>query len=102
MNLPASAAGQRGLLTGAASDNLPLAEARELGRRDIHLIQKHLAGFLADAAQRGVPDGARLLIDFLEHEVLVAALFRQDGVPQNVLAFAVDGVALEIAEAHAI
>ncbi len=57
--------------------------------------------FLAHAAQHGVADGARLLKDFLEHEVLVAALFRHDGVPQNVRDLALDGLAVEIGEVHA-
>ena len=38
-----------------------------------------------DAAEGGVADGARLLPDFLEHEVLVAALFRLDGIPLDAL-----------------
>ena len=80
---------------------LDLAEARELLRADIHLVQENAAGFLAHAAQRGVADGARLLKDFLEHEVLVAALFGHDGVPQDVRDLAVHGAAVEIAQPHA-
>ncbi len=40
---------------------------------------------LRDAAQCRVADGAGLLVDFLEHEVLEAALLRQDRVPGDVL-----------------
>ena len=71
-------------------------------RADIHLVQENAAGFLAHAAQRGVAHGARLLKDFLEHEVLVAAFFRHDGIPQDMGNLAVDGAAVEIAQADAI
>ena len=90
MNLPASA----GVPAGAAGDDLDLLGIRwNCFGRDVHLVEENAAGLLAHAAQRGVADGARLLEDFLEHEVLVAALFRHDGVPQNVRHLAVDGAA---------
>ena len=93
MNLPASAACQ--LVPQATMRTL--VELRELLRRDLHLVEEDAAGFLADAAEDGVADGARLLKDFLEHEVLVAALFRHDGVPQNVRDLALHGLAVEVA-----
>ena len=40
--------------------------------------------------------------DFLEHEVLVAALFRLDGVPGDALDCARDGVAVEVGERDAV
>ena len=46
--------------------------------------RKIAAGLLADAAEQRVANGARLLKDLLEHEVLVAALLRHDRVPQDV------------------
>ena len=95
-------AGQPGVPAGAAGDDLHLADAREFGRRDIHFIQEDAAALLRHAAQRGVAHGARLLIDFLEHEMLVAALFRQDGVPQDVLALAVHRAAFEVGEPDAV
>ena len=54
------------------------------------------------SAQGRVPHRARLLIDFLEHEVLVAALFRHDGIPQNVRNLAFHGASVEVGEMHAI
>ena len=85
MNLPASAACQ---LVPQAMIFTCRKRANSAGR-DIHLVQEDAAGLLAHAAQRGVADGARLLEDFLEHEMLVAALFRHDGVPQDVRDLAV-------------
>ena len=60
-----------------------------------------MAGFLRNASQRGVAHGARLLVDFLEHEVLEAALFRHDRVPGHVLHLADDGLSVEVGELYA-
>ena len=80
MNLPASAACQ----LRSAGDDLDLTELRELlGVMSIS-SRKHAPGLLADAAQHRVAHGARLLKDFLEHEMLVAALFGHDRIPQDV------------------
>jgi len=53
------------------------------GRR-VQLRQAHLAGLGVDAAQQAVADDLGLLKDFLEHEVLVPALFRSLHVPVDV------------------
>ena len=39
---------------------------------------------------------------FLEHEIREAAFFRHDRVPGDALGFALDGVAVEIGDAHAV
>ena len=78
-------AGLGGMPTGAASGNVDLLGRLEFGFRNLHLIQEDVAGFLRNASQRGVAHRARLLVDFLEHEMLEAALFRHDRVPGNVL-----------------
>ena len=77
MNLPASAACQ---LVPQATIRTWRNALNSFGG-DVHLVQEDAAGFLAHAAQRRVADGARLLKDFLEHEMLVAALFRHDRDP---------------------
>ena len=94
-------AGLPGVPTGAASGDIDLLGGAEFGFGDLHLVEKDVAGFLRDAAQRGVAHGARLLINFLEHEVLEAALFRHDRVPGDVLHLAHDGLAVEVGELHA-
>ena len=60
-----------------------------------------MAGFLRNSAQRRVTHRARLLINFFEHEVLEAALFRHDRVPGDVLHLPSNGLAAEVGEAHA-
>ena len=63
--------------------------------------EEDFAGVEGDAAQSGVGDGARLLPDFLEHEVLVAALFSLDGIPLDAGDGALDRVAVKIGEGDA-
>ena len=53
----------------------------ELSGRNIHFIQEYTARFLAHAADGCIANRARLLKDFLEHEVLVASFFRHDRIP---------------------
>ena len=95
-------AGQRRVPTGAAGDDAHLAESLEVLRRNLHLVEEDSPGFLAHAAQRGVAHRARLLKDFLEHEVLVAALFGHDRVPQNVRGRTLHRAPVEIGEMHAV
>ncbi len=54
-----------------------------------------------DAAEGGVADGAGLLVDFLEHEVLVAGFFGLDGVPGDALDFEGEFAAVEVGEGDA-
>ena len=94
-------AGQSGMPTGAAGGDIDFLAALELGFVDVHFVEEDGAGVLRDAAERGVADGARLLINFLEHEVLEAALFRHDRVPGDALGLALERLAVEIGELHA-
>ena len=66
-----------------------------------HFVEEDFSSVLRDAAEQGVAHGARLLEDFLLHEVLVAALFRHDGVPGDVVRRALDGTAVVIHHMHA-
>ena len=95
-------AGLSGVPTGAASDDVDFFRGAEFGLADFHLVEKDVAGVLRDAAEGGVAHGARLLVNFLEHEVLEAALFRHDRVPGDVLHLALDGLAVEVGELDAV
>jgi hypothetical protein len=77
--------------TGAAGGDGDLGGGAEVGVGDLHFGEEDVAGVERDAAEGGVADGAGLLVDFLEHEVLVAGLFGLDGVPGDALDFARDG-----------
>ena len=61
-----------------------------------------MTGFLRNPSQRGVTHRARLLVDFLQHEMLEAALFRHDRVPGDVLHLANDRLSVEVGELHAL
>ncbi len=87
--------------TGAAGGDVHLLQLAEIVFGDVHLVEEDLAGVERDAAQRGVANGAGLLVDFLQHEMLEAALFRHDRVPGDVLHLAGNGLAFEVAELHA-
>ena len=52
---------------------------------DVQVLEEDLAAVERDAAEDRVARGGRLLVDLLEHEVLVAALLRRDRIPQHPL-----------------
>ncbi len=93
MNLPARAACQ---LVPQAT--ILISEPLNFFLDDIHLVEKDAAGLLADAAESSIADRARLLVNLLEHEMLVAALFRHDRIPKNVLHLALHRATMEIAK----
>ena len=95
-------AGGGGVPAGAAGGDVDVAGVAEGLVGNLHLGEEDFAGVERDAAQGGVADGAGLLKDFLEHEVLVAALFRLDGIPEDALEGALDGVAVEVGELDAL
>ena len=86
----------------ATGDNANLLKVAELLLGNPHFVEEDFAGILRDAAQEGVPYGARLLEDFLLHEMLVAAFFRHDGIPGDIMSDAVDGAAVVIHHANAV
>jgi hypothetical protein len=94
MNLPA----RPGVPAGAAGGDGDAGGGAELGGGDLHVGQEDAAGVERDAAEGGVADGARLLVDFLQHEVLVAGLFGLDRVPEDALRVEFFGCAAEVGE----
>ncbi len=66
----------------------------------MNVIEHHLAVF--DAGRQGALDGLGLLVDLLEHEVLVAALFGGGDVPVDVLGDLVHRVAEAVIEAGGV
>ena len=94
-------AGEAGVPTGAAGGDGDLAGGAQFGVGEMHLGEEDAAGVGGDAAEDGVADGAGLLVDLLEHEVLVAGLFGLDGVPGDALDAEGDGVGVEVGEGDA-
>ena len=88
--------------TGSAGDDVDFLRRAEFGLGDFHLVEENVPRVLRNAAQSRIADGARLLVDFLEHEVLEAALFRHDRIPGHVLHLARDGLSVEVRELHAV
>ena len=86
MNLPASPACQ--LVPQATI--FTSRKLLEFLLADVHLVEEDFAGFLRNAAEQGVANGAGLLENFLLHEMLEAALFGHDRVPGDVLGGAAD------------
>ena len=79
-------AGEGRVPTGAAGGDVDAGGAGEFIVGDFHFAEEDVAGVEGDAAEGGVANGAWLLPDFLEHEMLVSALFRLDGIPLDVAA----------------
>ncbi len=77
------AAHEPGVPGRPAADDIELAQAREVVRGDGDLGQVHRLALEGDAAPQRVRDGARLLVDLLEHEVLVAALLGHRRRPRD-------------------
>ena len=58
--------------------------------------------FLGDATQCRVTNRSRLLVDFFEHEVLKATLFRKNRIPCNTLHFPRHRFAVEVGQLHTV
>src|SRR5271166_5153360 len=85
-----------GMPTGPAGDDIDLFGSAEFSLAKLHLVEKDVAGVERDPPQRSITDGARLLVNFLEHEMLEAALFRHDRIPGHMLHLTLNGLAVEI------
>ena len=89
---------QAGVPRGAAGDDADRVD----GRRVVgHVAEEHASRVERHPAEDGLADGLRLLVDFLEHEVLVAGLLGHHRVPRHVLRLPRDRRAREIAEGDA-
>ena len=91
-------AGEPGVPRGAAGGDGDAGGVAEVVVGEGHVGEEDAAGVEGDAAEGGVADGAWLLVDFLEHEVLVAGFFGLDGVPGDALGFEGAGCAFEVGE----
>ena len=81
----------------AAGDDLDAVIAADV---QLQAVEDDLAVF--DARQDGAAQGLGLLHDLLEHEVLVAALFRGGDLPVDVVVFLFDGQLHGVEELDAV
>ena len=95
-------AGEPGVPTGAAGGDGDAGGGAEVVVGEAHVAEVDFAGVEGDAAEGGVADGAGLLVDFLEHEVLVAGFFGLDGVPGDALGGEGAGIAGEVGQGDAL
>ena len=91
-------AGQAGVPGGSAGGDGDAGAGAEFLGGDLHVGQEDVAGIERDAAEGGVADGAGLLVDLLEHEVLVAGFFGLDGIPGDALGLHGENFAVEVGE----
>ena len=78
-----------------AGDDLNALKFAEFVLGNVHLIEENFSRIERNPADQRVSHGARLLENFLLHEMLESALFRHDRIPRNVLREALDGVAFQ-------
>src|SRR5947209_2188321 len=87
--------------TGSTRGDVHFVDLAEILFADLHLLEKYFARVLRDASQSGIADRARLLINFLEHEMLKAALLCLNRVPGNTLDLALNRLGVKIRELDA-
>src|SRR5262249_44327620 len=93
--------GEAGVPACSAGDDADFVELAELLFGEAEIAEINFAGVARNAAEKCVANGARLLEDFLLHAMVVAALFRHDGIPGDMVRFALDGLAGMIHHADA-
>ena len=90
-----------GVVAGAARDDLHVAHfGEQLGSLWTECLDQHLV--LAQATFQGALHHGRLLVDFLEHEVAELALVGGFGAVAILHGFALDGLAVNVPDLHAV
>ena len=79
------------MVGGAARDNVDAIDQVELGRRHVQLVDDQRAG--DQAAGQRIANDARLLVNLLQHEVGVPALFGNVEIPIDMGDVGLNGVA---------
>ena len=84
----------------SARDDLDVRKLAEFILRNIDGVEEGFAGVERNASNESVADSAGLLENFLLHEMLEAAFFRENRIPRNVLRRPLDSFAVCIHHAH--
>src|SRR6266699_3281203 len=95
--------GEAGVPGRSAGSDFYCRETFEIGFSDVlNLVEKYFAGIQREPSLHSVADGARLLVNLLEHKMLEAALLSHYRIPGNSLNRRLDRIALEISYAHRV
>ena len=86
---------------GAARQQRDLVDRAQRGVRNIEVLEEDSPRIERHAPEDGVAAGRGLLVDLLEHEVLVAALLRRDRIPEHALRRLRDFTPRIVGELHA-
>src|SRR5215472_17515253 len=87
---------------GAAGHNAHLLESAKLLIGDVHFVREDSPSVLGNASEQRVAHGPRLLENLFLHEMFVAALFRHNGVPGDVVSWAVYRASVMIHHPYAL
>ena len=71
--------GNTGVICGAAGHNMDLGDLLNLLIAHIQFFDDDI--IILDTGRNGIVDRLRLLVDLLQHEMLIAAFFRSIGIP---------------------
>ena len=88
------------MVAGAAGHDADASDVPDVSVGHGQVAEYHAA--VPDASGDGAAHRRRLLIDLLEHEVVIAALFRGVHVPVDVVMLLVDGAAALVVDADAL
>ena len=90
------------MIRRAASHDINFVDSVQKIFIPVEFVKDNRAAVLGNAFAHGVADGFRLLVNFFQHEMFVAALFRRLSVPSDVEDFFINALALPVQNLHGI
>ena len=94
-------ADQPGMIRRAAGDNMDAFDLPDLLRRQGDFPGEIRLSVL-DPSGEGVADRPGLLVDLLQHEMIVSAFFRRDHIPVHPKRFPLDGLSVRLHQADIV
>ena len=88
--------------TGSAGEDPDIFETLPDSVGESHVFQMNPIGIQRKSTENRVLDGDWLFVDFLQHEMLVAALLRHDRVPRDVLELGLAAVTSRIKQPNTV
>src|SRR5262252_933075 len=89
-------ADQARMPSGPARHEMNPFDAPRLGGTEANIFQRNLPVFQRDSAAKSIGHRSRLLMDFFEHKMTVAAFARCHRVPSNLLKRPLDRLSLTV------